>query len=103
MASMDSSDSLARLNTDTLGDQVHAALRNAVLEGKLRPGEKVTERDLAARLHVSPTPVREALRQLVHERIFEWAGPRSLRVALYESVTLGEGAGVEAHLCGLAR
>src|SRR5258708_29740571 len=102
MASMDSSDSLARLNTDTLGDQVHAALRRAVPGGRLRPGERVTERDLATRLDVSPIPVREALRQLVHERIFEWAGPRSLRVAEYELTTLAEIAEVEAYLCGLA-
>ena len=57
---MSASDSLARLKTDTLGDQVHTALRNAVLEGRLRAGERVTERDLAKRLDVSPTPVRES-------------------------------------------
>jgi DNA-binding GntR family transcriptional regulator len=96
------SDSLARLKTDTLGDQVHAALRNAVLEGRLGAGERVTERDLAARLDVSPTPVREALRQLVQEHVFERTGPRSLRVAEYESTTLAEIAEMEALLCGLA-
>src|ERR1700687_3134221 len=95
-------DSLADLQTDTLGDQVHTALRNAVLEGRLRAGERVTERDLAARLDVSPTPVREALRQLVHERVFERTGPRSLRVAEYGSTTLAEIAETEAYLCGLA-
>ncbi|MGY4921882.1 GntR family transcriptional regulator [Streptomyces sp. 900105755] len=42
----------------------HRKLRDAIHDGVLRPGEKITERDLAARLGVSPTPVREALRQL---------------------------------------
>jgi DNA-binding GntR family transcriptional regulator len=99
---MSASVSLGRLQTETLGDQVHTALRNAVLEGRLRAGERVTERDLAARLDVSPTPVREALRQLVHEGVFERTGPRSVRVAEYGTTTLGEVAEVEAHLCGLA-
>ena len=94
---MSASDSLARLKTDTLGDQVHTALRNAVLEGRLRAGERVTERDLAKRLDVSPTPVREALRQLVHERVFERTGPRSVRVAEHGSTTLAEVAELEAH------
>jgi DNA-binding GntR family transcriptional regulator len=99
---MSASHSLARLQTDTLGDQVHTALRNAVLESRLRAGERVTERELAARLDVSPTPVREALRQLVHEGIFERTGPRSVRVAAHGQTTLAEVAELEASLCGLA-
>ncbi|MEW2165644.1 GntR family transcriptional regulator [Streptomyces sp. NPDC007084] len=69
------------VDTTSLADQAYRRLREAIAEGTLRPGEKITERDLAARLGVSPTPVREALRQLVHEKVVERAGPRSLRIA----------------------
>ncbi|MCZ1003442.1 GntR family transcriptional regulator [Streptomyces mirabilis] len=61
-------DTLGPMETTSLADQAYRRLRDAIRGGALRPGEKITERDLAARLGVSPTPIREALRQLVHGR-----------------------------------
>jgi DNA-binding GntR family transcriptional regulator len=52
---------------ETLGEQAYFAIRRAIISGTLQPGDRITERDLASRLHVSPTPVREALRQLEQE------------------------------------
>jgi DNA-binding GntR family transcriptional regulator len=95
-------DSLAPVSSSTLADQVYARLRTAVQDGSLRPGEKITERDLAARLQVSPTPVREALRQLIHERVVERAGTRALRIADYDTTIMDEIAETEARLAGLA-
>jgi DNA-binding GntR family transcriptional regulator len=40
------------------------AIRAAILQGELQPGEALVERDLAARLGVSKTPIREALKVL---------------------------------------
>src|SRR5215218_2376366 len=45
-------------------DVVSEALRRAILGGALPSGERLVERDIAARLNVSKTPVREALRDL---------------------------------------
>lgn len=70
-------DTLGPMETTSLADQAYRRLRDAIRGGTLRPGEKITERDLAARLGVSPTPIREALRQLVHEKVVERVGPRS--------------------------
>jgi DNA-binding GntR family transcriptional regulator len=42
-------------------------LRAAILDGELRPGEKLVETDLAERLGTSRGPVREAIRELVRE------------------------------------
>ncbi|HEY0452673.1 GntR family transcriptional regulator [Actinophytocola sp.] len=95
-------DSLAPVSSSTLADQVYARLRAAVQDGSLRRGEKITERGLAARLQVSPTPVREALRQLIHERVVERAGTRALRIADYDAATMDEIAETEARLAGLA-
>jgi DNA-binding GntR family transcriptional regulator len=43
------------------------ALRAAIVEGRLRPGDRLKEVELAEQLGISRAPVREALRQLEHE------------------------------------
>jgi len=52
------------VRTDSLADQVYLLLRDAIVSGQLRPGERVLEKKLAADLGVSRTPVREALLRL---------------------------------------
>jgi DNA-binding GntR family transcriptional regulator len=49
----------------TAADQVHRALETMVIDGTLKPGDRLTELDLAARLQVSRTPLRQALEKLV--------------------------------------
>jgi DNA-binding GntR family transcriptional regulator len=89
------------METMSLADQAYRRLRDAVREGALRPGEKITERDLAARLGVSPTPVREALRQLVHEKVVERVGPRALRIADHSASARSEVVEAEVRLSAL--
>jgi DNA-binding GntR family transcriptional regulator len=60
----------AKKPTQTLSaEQVCDRIRAAILSGKLQPGDKLTEQDLAAEFDVSRTPVREAIRQLEVERL----------------------------------
>ena len=47
--------------------QVYTALRDAILSGKLRPGERVVEDRICTELGVSRSPLREALRKLEGE------------------------------------
>ena len=47
-----------------LRDVVFNTLRQAILIGELKPGERLMELHLADRLGVSRTPVREAIRRL---------------------------------------
>lgn len=96
-----SNNPLGPMETTSLADQAYRRLRDAVREGTLRPGEKITERDLAARLGVSPTPVREALRQLVHEKVVERVGPRALRIADHSASALSEVVEAEVRLSAL--
>ncbi|MER5550999.1 GntR family transcriptional regulator [Streptomyces sp. NPDC002793] len=96
-----STDALGPMETMSLADQAYRRLRAAVREGILRPGEKITERDLAARLGVSPTPIREALRQLVHEGVVERVGPRALRIADHSSAARAEIVEAEVRLSAL--
>ncbi|MFJ9034330.1 GntR family transcriptional regulator [Streptomyces sp. NPDC102274] len=94
-------DALGPMETMSLADQAYRRLRDAIRDGALRPGEKITERDLAARLGVSPTPVREALRQLVHEKVVERVGPRALRIADHSSAARSEIVEAEVRLSAL--
>lgn len=45
-------------------DDVYARLRSAIVEGDLRPNERMIETELADQLGVSRTPIREALQRL---------------------------------------
>lgn len=59
-----------KLNMDAflpLRDVVFNTLREAILKGELKPGERLMELQLAAQLGVSRTPIREAIRMLEQE------------------------------------
>ena len=47
-----------------LRDVVFQTLREAILKGELKPGERLMELQLASKLGVSRTPIREAIRML---------------------------------------
>jgi DNA-binding GntR family transcriptional regulator len=86
----------------TLADQAYRALRDEIISGKLKPGERLTERHLATRLGVSPTPVREAIRRLEHERLLERLDGRTLTVARPSVHRLFELNLIEGALAGVA-
>ena len=50
-----------------LREQVIASLRQAILDFKLKPGQRLVERELIEQLGVSRTTIREALRELTSE------------------------------------
>jgi DNA-binding GntR family transcriptional regulator len=62
---------LQPLKREALRDRVVRAIRDAIIEGRLRPGEKVPESDLAQQLTVSRTPIREAIRVLEGQGLVE--------------------------------
>jgi DNA-binding GntR family transcriptional regulator len=61
-------------------DLVVEVIRDAILSGELEPGARLLQEDLAERLQVSSTPVREALRQLETEGILQSSPNRGVRV-----------------------
>jgi DNA-binding GntR family transcriptional regulator len=63
-----------------LGERVHAALSDAILEGRLAPGEHLSDKDIAEALGVSRTPVREALQRLTWVGLVEVSPSRYTRV-----------------------
>lgn len=64
-----------------LVDQVHRALLDAICDGSLAPGERITQEDLAERFAVSRQPVLQALRMLKKDGLVLDAPGRGLLVA----------------------
>lgn len=58
------SDQLAIRRPLSLPKYVHGLLENAIISGELRPGQRVSENELARAFEVSRTPIREAMRIL---------------------------------------
>jgi DNA-binding GntR family transcriptional regulator len=54
-------------STATLADRVHDQIRHEIVFGLLRPNQHLVESDIADRLDVSRTPVRETLQRLATE------------------------------------
>ncbi|WP_193507062.1 GntR family transcriptional regulator [Streptomyces coeruleorubidus] len=57
-------------------ERVTADLRQEIIAGSLRPGDRLVERELAERFGVSRVPVREAIRALVAEGFVHFETPR---------------------------
>jgi DNA-binding GntR family transcriptional regulator len=72
-----------RLGEDhsSLHDRVVTELRQAILSGRLKPGERLVEGRLADELGVSRNPVREAIRALASEGLIEVTARRGAAVA----------------------
>ncbi|PGH47963.1 hypothetical protein CRI70_25665, partial [Streptomyces sp. Ru87] len=78
--------------------QILDALRTALADGELAPGEVYSAPALAERFGVSPTPVREAMQQLASEGAVETVPNRGFRVARRSARDLAELAEVRALL-----
>lgn len=78
-AARDSSLGLAH-RPDSLALSVYTTIRQAIVDGRLPAGTRVTEAGLAKELGVSKTPVREALLRLKEVGLIESDGPRVDRI-----------------------
>ncbi|HWE73647.1 MAG TPA: GntR family transcriptional regulator [Stellaceae bacterium] len=74
----------------TLADGARQHLADEIITGRLRPGERLDECDIAARLGLSRTPVREALRRLAAIGLAELRPHRGVFVARPDSDHLTE-------------
>jgi DNA-binding GntR family transcriptional regulator len=88
-----------------LREHVHDQIRSAILSGELSPGLRLNERELAARLDVSTSPLKEALRQLEGEGLVETSPRRGTFVTFSasqaEEMTFARAA-IESMLARLA-
>lgn len=63
-----------------LRDEVCEELRDHIIAGRLQPGHRLVERDLAEEFGVSRVPVREAIQVLIGEGFVEALSPRRIVV-----------------------
>ena len=68
-----------------LHEDVVEILREMILEGQLKPGERVLELELCRKLNVSRTPMREALKVLAVEQLVELQPSRAPSSPRFES------------------
>lgn len=85
-----------------LSQQVYQQLLAAICEGRLAPGARVTQEELAASLNVSRQPVHQALRLLKNDGFLVDAGRRGLMVAPLDGSALEQLYQVRGVLDGLA-
>lgn len=64
-----------------LRDRIADSIRKSIIDGRVKPGERLTEPEVAQLLGVSRTPVREAFFQLISEGFVEAAPRRGVVVA----------------------
>lgn len=69
------------ISRSSMREEVYNTLLEWIMEGVLRPGEKILDKDLAEKMGVSRTPVREAIRRLEDKDLVESATNRWTRVA----------------------
>ena len=73
-------ESADRILTRSVADLAYERIRGLVLSGELAPGTRLGQVELAERLGISRTPVREALRRLGGEGLVEGHSHRGFRV-----------------------
>lgn len=74
----------------SLSEQVYAMLRNLILTGAIKPGELIDEKGIAARLNISRTPVREAVKRLSEELLVHVVAQSATRASQLELATIRE-------------
>ena len=85
----------------TRSDSLRSRLEEEIIEGQLRPGQRLAEAEIAARFNVSRTPVREALRSLASSGLVEMRPRQAAVVATLTIPSLVEMFEVMAELEGL--
>jgi DNA-binding GntR family transcriptional regulator len=88
--------------SDPLGNQIADTMRREILLGVLPSGTRVSQQQLCERFGTSRMPVRDALRELVHEGLMTLDGARHIVVAPLSKEDLLDAFTIEGVLTGMA-
>src|SRR5512136_2381908 len=86
----------------TLREKILETIRDAIMSGGLKPGEKVAEPELAERFGISRTPIREAFRQLESEGYLHVVPRKGAVVATFSQRDVEEFYAIKSILEGYA-
>jgi DNA-binding GntR family transcriptional regulator len=81
-----------------LSEEAYDALRAAILGGRLQPGARIVEADIARQMATSRSPVREAVRKLEHEGLVEYVPRRGTIVVGLSHDDVADAYRLRAHL-----
>src|SRR5688500_10113968 len=74
----------------SLVEMAFQRLRQEIQDGRLLPGSRIVEQEIATRLEISRTPVREALRRLEEAGLIMQAPHRGLVVGSLDAQAVNE-------------
>jgi DNA-binding GntR family transcriptional regulator len=69
---------------------VYAELKRQILSLELKPGERIYEPAMASALHISRTPLREAIRRLISESLLEQQPTGGVLVPALDDAVISE-------------
>ena len=78
------------IEKQSLQKMVRNILRQAILEGEIKPGEKLNIRKLAEKLMVSAMPIREALRELEAEGMISFHSNKRITASRLSKIELND-------------
>ena len=81
-----------------LSEDAYDAMREAILGGRLEPGERIVEADIARQMATSRSPVCEAVRKLEHEGLVEYVPRRGTIVVGLSRDDVADAYQLRAHL-----
>lgn len=85
-----------------LADTVYALLARAIVDGRLVPGERVRDVEIAELYGISRTPVREAIQRLERQGMVEVSAHRYTRVTTPDESSRDEALEYIGQLAGMA-
>lgn len=95
---------LKTLERKSTSDRISEELRQMIIEGRLKPGEQLAEARIAELLDVSRAPVREALQQLVQQKLLVSARNKGVSVVSFTASDIWEiydaRCAIESHAAG---
>ncbi len=81
---------------------IYNQLSDSLIEGRLKPNDRLKLRELAQDFDTSVTPVRDALQQLVQQGVLVMKSPRDIRVASISRAEYIEIRDIRVELEGMA-
>jgi DNA-binding GntR family transcriptional regulator len=69
---------------NSIADQIYESLKSSIIDGKIEPGHRLFEVELASSFRASRTPVRGALRRLEQDHLIERLASGGVRVTEFD-------------------
>lgn len=99
---MDSNENQTVIRPELLRDQVYKLLRDQILSGELAPDTHLVEIEVANKLNVSRTPVREAIQRLKVEGLVYSSKGKRFRVVSSNKTSMGDALEIRKLIEGYA-